>query len=69
MEARSSKLDYAELLSSLFPDELDRRTSRRAERRRKVADLRDPERTLDAFEFDFNKKMNRILSEHFAAPA
>jgi len=31
------------------------------ERRRKQAQFRDPQKTLDNFDFDFNKKMNRSL--------
>jgi DNA replication protein DnaC len=31
------------------------------ERRRKTAEFRDPQKTLDNFDFDFNKKMNRSL--------
>lgn len=69
VEARSSKLDYAEFVSNLVQDELDRRTGRRAERRMKVANFRDPQRTLDAFDFDFNKKMNRKIVFELATGA
>ena len=45
----------------LVSDELARRGERLLERRRKQAEFRDPQRTLDNFDFDFNKKMNRSL--------
>jgi len=61
VEARSSKLDCSAFLTNLVQDELDRRSGRRAERRMKIANFRDPDRTLDGFDFDFNKKMNRKL--------
>jgi DNA replication protein DnaC len=38
-----------------------RRTERLTERRRKQAQFRDPQKTLDNFDFNFNKKMNRSL--------
>jgi DNA replication protein DnaC len=69
VEARTSKLDGAELLTNLVRDELDRRSGRRAERRMKLAAFRDPERTLDGFDFDFNKKMNRKLIFELATGA
>ncbi|HEX8810532.1 MAG TPA: IS21-like element helper ATPase IstB [Terracidiphilus sp.] len=45
----------------LVSDELTRRADRLLERRRKQAEFRDPQKTLDNFDFDFNKKMNRSL--------
>src|SRR6266478_2842389 len=45
----------------LVSDELTRRGDRLLERRRKQAQFRDPQRTLDNFDFSFNPKMNRSL--------
>lgn len=50
-----------DLISCLVSDELSRRGERLLERRRKQAQFRDPQQTLDNFDFDFNKKMNRSL--------
>ena len=50
-----------DLIACLISDELTRRGDRLLERRRKQADFRDPQATLDNFDFDFNKKMNRSL--------
>jgi DNA replication protein DnaC len=60
-QAQSSKLAPIDLVSALVGDELQRRQDRLLERRHKLARFRDPERTLDTFDFDFNKKMNRAL--------
>lgn len=49
------------MLSALVQDELTRRDDRRISRRIKQAKFRDTERTLDGFDFQFNKKMNRKL--------
>jgi len=38
-----------------------RRSDRLLERRRKQARFRDPQKTLDNFDFTFNPKMNRSL--------
>ena len=61
-----------DLLSCLVSDELSRRCDRLLERRRKAAEFRDPQVTLDNFDFNFNKKMNRSLvfdlaTTHFIA--
>src|SRR6266511_3456593 len=50
-----------DLVSALVADELRRRQDRLFARRHKLARFRDPERALDSFDFDFNKKMNRAL--------
>ena len=50
-----------DFLSCLVSDELTRRGDRLLERRRKQAQFRDPQVTLDNFDFNFNKKMNRSL--------
>jgi DNA replication protein DnaC len=46
----------------LVSDELTRRADRLLERRRKQAQFRDPQKTLDNFDFSFNPKMNRSLA-------
>jgi DNA replication protein DnaC len=50
-----------DFLSCLVTDELNRRGDRLLERRKKQAAFRDPHKTLDNFEFNFNPKMNRSL--------
>jgi DNA replication protein DnaC len=50
-----------DFLSCLVADELNRRGDRLLERRKKQAGFRDPHKTLDSFDFNFNKKMNRSL--------
>jgi DNA replication protein DnaC len=50
-----------DLISCLVSDELARRSDRLLERRRKAAAFRDPQVSLDNFDFNFNKKMNRSL--------
>jgi DNA replication protein DnaC len=60
-QARSERMAPIDLISTLVQDELTRRADRLLERRRKQAAFRDSNKTLDTFEFDFNKKMNRNL--------
>jgi DNA replication protein DnaC len=60
-QAQSEPLAPIDLISCLVSDELARRGDRLLQRRRKQADFRDPQATLDNFDFDFNKKMNRSL--------
>lgn len=60
-QAQSERLHPLDFLSTLIQDELTRRTDRLLERRRKHARFRDANRTLDTFDCDFNKKMNRAL--------
>src|ERR1700747_1089666 len=50
-----------DFLSCLIAAELTRRGDRLLDRRRKEAEFRDPQVTLDNFDFNFNKKMNRSL--------
>jgi DNA replication protein DnaC len=50
-----------DLLSCLITDELNRRSERLLDRRRKQAQFRDSQRTLDNYDFTFNPKMNRSL--------
>src|SRR5271169_2133808 len=60
-QAQAEAMAPIDLISCLVSDELTRRTDRLLERRRKQARFRDPDRTLDNFDFAFNPKMNRSL--------
>jgi hypothetical protein len=60
-QAQTEPMAPIDFLSCLVSDELRRRGDRLLERRRKQAQFRDPQRTLDNFDFNFNKKMNRSL--------
>jgi DNA replication protein DnaC len=60
-QAQSERMAPIDLISCLVSDELNRRSDRLLERRRKAAQFRDPQKTLDNFDFAFNKKMNRSL--------
>jgi DNA replication protein DnaC len=60
-QAQTEKLAPIDFLSALVSDELQRRQDRLFERRHKLARFRDPDRSLDRFDFEFNKKMNRAL--------
>lgn len=59
LQAQSEKLPPIDFISALVNDELTRRSDRFISRRVKTAEFRDPNKTLDSFDFDFNKKMNR----------
>jgi DNA replication protein DnaC len=60
-QAQAEAMAPIDLISCLVNDELTRRSDRLLERRRKQAAFRDPQRTLDNFDFSFNPKMNRSL--------
>ena len=60
-QAQVERMAPIDLISCLVSDELTRRGDRLMERRRKDAEFRDPQKTLDTFDFNFNKKMNRSL--------
>jgi len=60
-QAQAEAMAPIDLISCLVGDELSRRSDRLLERRRKQAAFRDPQRTLDNFDFTFNPKMNRSL--------
>ena len=60
-QAQAEAMAPIDLISCLVSDELGRRGDRLLERRRKQAGFRDPQKTLDNFDFGFNKKMNRSL--------
>jgi DNA replication protein DnaC len=60
-QAQAEPMAPIDFLSCLVSDELTRRSERLLERRRKQALFRDPQKNLDNFDFNFNKKMNRSL--------
>ena len=60
-QAQTEAMAPIDLISCLVADELTRRGDRLLERRRKQAAFRDPHKTLDQFDFNFNPKMNRSL--------
>ena len=66
-QAQAEAMAPIDLISCLVSDELNRRGDRLLERRRKQAGFRDPQKTIDNFDFGFNKKMNRSLVFDLAA--
>jgi len=60
-QAQAEAMAPIDLISCLVSDELTRRADRLLERRHKQAGFRDPDKTLDNFDFTFNPKMNRSL--------
>ena len=61
LQAQAQSMAPIDLVSCLISDELSRRTNRLLERRQKQAQFRDPQKTLENFDFSFNKKLNRSL--------
>ena len=61
-QAQAEPMAPIDLLATLVSDELTRRSDRLLERRRKLAAFRDPNKTLDNFDFSFNPKMIRMFS-------
>jgi len=61
LQAQAQSMAPIDLISCLISDELSRRTNRLLERRQKQAQFRDPQKTLENFDFSFNKKLNRSL--------
>ena len=64
--AQTEQLAPLDLIATLVSDELQRRQDRLFERRHKQAGFRDADRSLDRFDFDFNKTMNRVLIHDLA---
>ena len=60
-QAQAEPMAPIDLLATLVHDELTRRSGRLLDRRRKQAGFRDPDKTLDNFDFQFNPKLNRSL--------
>ena len=67
LQAQTEKQPPIDFLSTLVQDELIKRQDRLLGRRVKDAAFRDHGKTLDAFDFDFNKKMDRKLVFELAA--
>jgi DNA replication protein DnaC len=61
LQAQTERQPPIDFLSALVQDELIKRQDRLLERRVKDAAFRDHGKTLDAFDFDFNKKLDRKL--------
>jgi DNA replication protein DnaC len=68
-QAQAEPMAPIDLIACLVSDELTRRADRLLERRRKQAGFRDPDKTLDNFDFSFNPKMNRSLVFDLASGA
>ena len=60
-QAQAETMAPIDLIACLVSDELTLRADRLLQRRRKQARFRDPDKTLDNFDFNFNTKMNRSL--------
>ena len=65
-QAQAEKMAPLDVVSALVSDELVRRQDRLFERRTKQARFRDPDRSLDSFDFEFNRKINRSLVYNLA---
>lgn len=61
LQAQSEKMTPIDLMSMLVADELQRRQDRLLQRRTKQAAFREPDKRLENFDFDFNKKIDRHL--------
>lgn len=61
LQAQTEKQAPVDFLSTLVQDELMRRQDRLLDRRLQQAGFRDRGKTLDTFDFDYNKKLNRRL--------
>jgi DNA replication protein DnaC len=60
-QAQAEAMAPIDLIACLVSDELTLRSDRLLQPRRKQAGFRDPDKTLDNFDFGFNAKMNRSL--------
>lgn len=72
LEAQSRNLAPLDFMSALVSDELQRRSDRLVDRRLKLARFRDCDRTLESFDFDFAKPLDRarvfeLASGHFVS--
>jgi DNA replication protein DnaC len=65
-QAQTERMAPIDLVSALVADELLRRQDRLVARRHQQARFRDPDRSLDTFDFEFNRKMNRALLHELA---
>jgi DNA replication protein DnaC len=60
-QAQAERLAPLDLVATLVSDELQRRQDRLLARRHAQARFRDADRSLDTFDFAFNKKLDRAL--------
>jgi DNA replication protein DnaC len=60
-QAQAEPMAPIDLLAMLVQDELTRRSDRLLDRRRQQARFRNPDKTLDNFDFQFNPKLNRSM--------
>jgi DNA replication protein DnaC len=60
-QAQTERLAPLDLVATLVSDELQRRQDRLFARRHAQARFRDADRSLDSFDFTFNKKLDRAL--------
>jgi DNA replication protein DnaC len=60
-QAQADRVAPLDLVAALVTDELLRRQDRLLARRRTQARFRDPGKTLDTFDFDFNRKVDRAV--------
>jgi DNA replication protein DnaC len=60
-QAQTERLAPLDLVATLVNDELQRRQDRLFARRHAQAGFRDTDRSLDSFDFTFNKKLDRAL--------
>src|SRR5574338_532339 len=67
VQAQADHWALLDLVGALVQDELQRRQDRLLDRRVKRAGFRDVSRTLDTFDFDFNRKLDRRLVFELAA--
>src|SRR5579863_8536496 len=68
-QAQAEPMAPIDLIACLVSDELERRSDRLLERRRKQAGFRDPDKSLDNFDFSFNPKIHRSLIFDLATAA
>jgi len=68
-QAQAEAMAPIDLIACLVSDELTLRSDRLLQRRRKQAGFRDPDKGLDSFDFDFNRKINRALVFDLATAA
>ena len=61
LQAQAESMAPIDLIACLISDELTRRSTRLLDRRQKQAQFRDPQKSLENFDFNFNKKLNRSL--------
>jgi len=60
-QAQAERLAPLDLVATLVSDELQRRQDRLFARRHAQAGFRDADRSLDSFDFTFNRKLDRAL--------